>query len=213
MTYTIPLTDAQPPDAKLMTFEEFLEWHPEDGRRFELIGGVPQEMPNPIGPHEDVSGYLSGELFVHLREFNSNWYVPKSATIKPEREKTGYRPDVVVLDRTQLVREPLWLSSSSVIYGATIPLVIEVVSQNWRDDYDHKFSDYEAMGIREYWLVDFRALAAVRALGGPKQPTITVCELVEDSYTLKRFYAGDRLVSQVLPTFVLLVDDVFAAAG
>ncbi len=37
----------------------------------------------------------------------------------------------------------------------TVPLVIEVVSTNWRDDYGHKFVEYEAMGIQESWTVDF----------------------------------------------------------
>jgi Uma2 family endonuclease len=87
-----------------------------------------------------------------------------------------------------------------------------VVSQNWRDDYDYKFSDYEAMGIQEYWLVDFRALAAARAIGQPKQPTITLCTLVEEGYELKRYHTGDMLKSFVLPELQLSVDEVFAAA-
>jgi Uma2 family endonuclease len=195
-----------------MTFESFLNWHPEDGRRFELIHGVPREILNLSGDHESIAGYLFFELFVHLRQSNPNWFVPKSATVKPDREKTGFKPDVVVLDRSQLAKEPLWESSSSVIHGATIPLIIEVVSQNWRDDYDYKFSDYEAMGIREYWIVDFRAIASSRVLGKPKQPTITVCALVDDGYELKRYYAGNSIVSLVLPGLILAVDNVFAAA-
>ncbi len=35
----------------LMSFEAFLEWHPEDGRVFELIRGIPREV-NPKGTHE-----------------------------------------------------------------------------------------------------------------------------------------------------------------
>ena len=38
-------------------------------------------------------------------------------------------------------------------YGKSIPLVIEVVSTNWRDDYGHKLVEYEAMGMEEYWIV------------------------------------------------------------
>ena len=97
--------------------------------------------------------------------------------------------------------------------GVSIPLVIEVVSTKWRTDYDAKLLDYEAMRIREYWLVDYRALAAARAIGKPKQPTITVCSLTDDGYELARFHGGDKLVSQVLPGLELAVADVFAAAG
>jgi Uma2 family endonuclease len=199
--------------ASPMTFEVFLDWHPEDGRQFELLNGVPQEMPNPVGSHEDVIAFIKLILAIHLLEFNAQWYVANSATVKPGREGMGYRPDVVVLDRGQLAGEPLWGAASSILDGASIPLVIEVVSTNWRTDYDIKFSDYEAMGIREYWLVDYRALAAARAIGKPKQPTITVCCLTEEGYELERFHVGDRVVSRVLPGLVLAVADVFAAAG
>jgi Uma2 family endonuclease len=196
----------------LMTFESFLQWHPEDGRQFELIHGVPRKILSQTGAHEDIAGRLFLEIFVHLRQFHPNWYVPKSATVKSDREKTGYKPDVVVLDRSQLSAEPLWEGSSSVIHGATIPLIIEVVSQHWRDDYDYKFSDYEAMGIQEYWIVDFRAIGSARVLGNPKQPTITVCALGDDGYELTRYYAEDPLVSRVLPALDLTVNDIFAAA-
>ena len=210
MTYAPAIHDSP---ASLMTFEEFLEWHPEDGRQFELCKGVPQGMPNPIGPHEDVIAYLKLVLGMHLLKFNAPWYVANSATVKPQREGTGYKPDVVILDRHKLADETLWVDASSILHGDSVPLVIEVVSTNWRSDYDYKFSDYEAMGIREYWLVDYRALAAARAIGKPKQPTITVCSLTDDGYELARFHGGDVLVSQVLPELELAVADVFAAAG
>ena len=95
--------------------------------------------------------------------------------------------------------------------GKTAPLVVEVVSTNWRDDYGHKFVEYEAMGIAEYWLVDFRALGAVRHIGKPKQPTITICQLDGEEYQIRRFVAGEKLVSGVFPELDLTTDAVFAA--
>jgi len=209
MTYAPAIPERE---ASLMTLEEFLAWHPEDGRQFELINGIPEAMPNPKGPHEDIIAFIKLLLGMYLLKANAQWYVANSATVKPKREKTGYKPDIVVLDRSKLADEPLWESASSIVNGASIPLVVEVVSTNWRTDYDVKLSDYEAMGIREYWLVDYLALAAARAIGKPKQPTITVCSLTDDGYELARFHAGDLLVSQVLPELELAVTDVFAAA-
>lgn len=210
MTYAPAIVDDAP---SLMTFDAFLDWHPEDGRRFELLHGVPREMPNPLGSHEDVIAFMKLVLGMHLLKVNSSWYVANSATVRPRRELTGYKPDVVILDRPKLKDEPLWGTRSSIMNGRSIPLVIEVVSSNWRDDYDIKFSDYEAMGITEYWLIDFRALAAARAIGEPKQPTITVCYLTDDGYELRRFREGEQLVSRVLPELDLAVADIFAAAG
>ncbi len=68
------------------------------------------------------------------------------------------------------------------------------------------------MGICEYWLVDYRALGAVRHIGKPKQPTITICQLEGEEYQMRRFVAGERLVSGVFPELNLTSDAVFAAA-
>ena len=38
----------------LLTFEEFLAWYPEDGRRYELIEGEIVEM-RPVGQHELIA--------------------------------------------------------------------------------------------------------------------------------------------------------------
>ncbi len=97
-------------------------------------------------------------------------------------------------------------------HGTTVPLVIEVVSTNWRDDYGHKLVEYEAMGIQEYWIVDFRALGAVRHIGKPKQPTITICQLDDGEYQIHRFIAGEKLVSSIFPQLNLTTDKVLSAA-
>ena len=58
-------------------------------------------------------------------------------------------------------------------------MIIEVVSTNWRDDYLTKLRDYEEIGIKEYWIVDYLALGGRRYIGNPKQPTISIYQLVD----------------------------------
>lgn len=194
-----------------MSFEEFLAWYPDDGRRYELIeGGIVEVLPT--GPHEDIGGFLSAELNFEIRRSQSPYSIPRNCLIRPRVENSGYMPDVVVLNREQLPQETLWPTASVIQYGATVPLVIEVVSTNWRDDYGHKFVEYEAMGIQEYWMVDFRALGAVRHIGKPKQPTITICQLDNEEYQIRKFIAGEKLVSGVFPQLNITTDKVFAAA-
>ncbi|MGP1375213.1 MAG: Uma2 family endonuclease [Almyronema sp.] len=195
-----------------MSFEDFLNWYPEEGRRYELIEGVVVEML-PTGPHEDSGGFLSAELNFEIRRQPLPYSIPRACMIKPQAAGSGYVPDVVVLNRQLLQQEPLWPTASVIQHGQTVPLVVEVVSTNWRDDYGHKLVEYEAMGIAEYWLVDFRALGAVRHIGQPKQPTITICQLEGEEYQMRRFVAGEKLVSGVLPDLDLTTDAVFAAAG
>jgi Uma2 family endonuclease len=198
--------------ASPMSFEAFLAWYPDDGRRYELIQGAVVEML-PTGPHEDIGGFLGAELSFEIRRRQLPYSIPRTCLIRPQAEGSGYIPDVVVLNRDFLKQESLWPTASVIQAGKTAPLVIEVVSTNWRDDYGHKLVEYEAMGIAEYWLVDFRALGAVRHIGKPKQPTITICQLEGEEYQIRRFVAGEKLVSVAFPQLNLTTDQVFAAAG
>jgi len=196
---------------KPISFEEFLESYPEDGKRYELIEGVIVEML-PTGSHEDISGFLIAELSVEIRKQNLPYSIPKNCLLKPIAPRSGYVPDVALINREQLKDEPLWEKSSVIQNGQTVPLVIEVVSTNWRDDYGHKFVEYEAMGIVEYWIVDYRALGAVRYIGKPKQPTITICQLIEGEYQMEKYVQGDRLKSSIFPDLELITDVIFQAA-
>ncbi len=193
-----------------MSFDAFLDWYPDSGRRYELIEGDIVEVL-PTGPHEDIDGFLSAELNLEIRRSQKPYSIPRNCLIRPQAKNSGYIPDVVILNRERLAHETLWPTASVIQNGATAPLVIEVVSTNWRDDYGHKFVEYEAMGIQEYWIVDFRALGAVRHIGKPKQPTITICQLDDEEYQIRRFVAGEKLVSEIFPQLDLMADEVFAA--
>ncbi len=198
-------------DCDRMSFEEFIEWYPEDGKRYELYRGVVREMM-PTGTHEDTSGFLAANLNFEIRRCNLQFSIPRSCLLKPELAETGFIPDVVVLDRRELVNEPLWQKSSVIQNGKTVPLVIEVVNTNWSDDHEIKLSQYEAMGIAEYWIVDYRALGAVRHIGKPKQPTVTVCKLIEGEYQLFLYTAGKQIESDIFPELNLMTDAIFQTA-
>ncbi len=200
------------PQTKPISFEEFLKWYPEDGKCYELIEGVIFEML-PTGSHEDISGFLIAELNFEIRKQKLPYSIPKNCLLKPLAPRSGYLPDIAVIHREHIKDEPLWEKSSVIQNGKTVPLVIEVVSSNWRDDYGHKFVEYEAMGISEYWIVDYRALGAVRYIGKPKQPTITICQLIEGEYQMKKFMKGDRLKSVVFPELDLTPEAIFQSTS
>ena len=194
-----------------ISFAEFLKCYPDDGKRYELIEGVIVEML-PTGSHEDISGFLVAELNFEIRKQNLPYSIPKNCLLKPLAPRSGYLPDVAVINREYIQDEPLWDKSSVIQNGQTVPLVIEVVSTNWRDDYGHKFVEYEAMGIAEYWIVDYCALGAVRYIGKPKQPTVTICKLIEGEYQMEKFNQGDRLKSNIFPELELTTNAIFQAA-
>jgi Uma2 family endonuclease len=197
---------------KLVTFEEFVDWLPENRRvRYELHKGQIVEMAQPVGEHEEVKGFLARKATVEFDRLDLPYFMPNQVIVRPPEKDSGYIPDVLVLNRANLENENLWKKQSIVSLGASIPLVIEVVSTNWRDDYYLKYADYEEMGIPEYWIVDYAALGGRNFIGNPKQPTITVCNLVDEEYQISKFRDSDRIISQTFPEFNLTPNQIFQA--
>lgn len=200
------MTQALP---KLLTFDEFIECYPNDGKRYELHEGVIVEMPPPSGDHEDVVGFLMRKLGVEIERLNLPFNIPKTGFVRTPSANSSYLPDVLVVNQNNLKNEPLWKKESTVIQSESVPLVIEVVSTNWRDDYHKKYADYEEMGIPEYWIVDYGALGARKFLGNPKQPTIFVCQLVDGEYQTTQFQNNNPIVSPTFPQLNLTAQQIF----
>ncbi|AFY33331.1 Uma2 family endonuclease [Calothrix sp. PCC 7507] len=196
---------------KTVTFAEFIEWKPED-KRYELHDGVIIEMSQPLGGHEEVTGFLTIDLAVECKRLNLPYLIPNKALVKLPESESAYLPDVLFLNRSKLVDEPLWKKESTVTKGDSIPLAIEVVSTNWRVDYYRKYGDYEELGINEYWIVDYLALGAYKYVGNPKQPTISICSLIEGEYQVNQFRGSDKIVSPTFPELNLTAEQIFQAA-
>lgn len=192
---------------KPITFTEFVEWKP-DGGNYELHNGVIREM-QPRGKHEEIIGFLATEFTLEFRRLNLAYFIPKQALVKVPNNETGYSPDVLILNRDNLVNEPLWEKYSTVQTNFSIPLVVEIVSSNWRDDYLTKVKDYEEIGIKEYWIVDYLGLGGRRYIGNPKQPTISIYSLVDEEYQVTQFKQNDVVVSPSLTELSLMVEQVF----
>jgi Uma2 family endonuclease len=197
---------------KTITFDEFVAWIPENSvRRYELHNGVIVEMPLGTGDHSAVAGFISGELFLEIRQQQLPYLVPKEYIVKSVADKSGYSPDVIVLDLPALANEPRWKKESIITMGPSVRLAVEVVSTNWRDDYFLKASDYEEMGIPEYWIVDYLGLGGRKFIGNPKQPTLSVCQLVDGEYQVKLFRGDDRVESLAFPELNLTAEEIFRA--
>ena len=199
--------------SKLVTFDEFIAWYPENStHHYELHNGIIVEMPLPKGGHEEVVGLLVKKLNVEFDRLNLPYFIPKTVIVKLAEDESGYSPDVLVLNSDNLIKEPVWKNESIIQKAASIPLVIEVVSTNWRDDYHKKYADYEVMGISEYWMVDYLALGGREFIGKPKQPTILVYSLDEGEYQVNKFRGDDRIQSPTFPELNLTAQQIFKVA-
>ena len=120
---------------------------------------------------------------------------------------------MVVLDSAALETELRWEKASTIENGVSVKLVIEVVSTNWQDDYETKMAEYEALGIPEYWIIDYAGLGGVRHIGSPKQPTLTICTLVDGEYETRQFRGDEAIVSPLFPGLKLTAVQVLASAN
>ncbi len=205
-------------DKTPVSFDEFIDWYPEHSEsRYELRRGVISEMPKPRGKHSRLAGDLALDLGIVMRKTNQPYFIPKECVVKIASD-TGYEPDIVVLDEAAIADEPRWERESIITLSQSIKLVVEVVSTNWRDDYLVKLGDYEAFGIQEYWVADYLGIGGRRYIGSPKQPTFTVCSLVDREYEMQQFREGDpfgdspqraRIISSTFPEWQLTVDQIF----
>ena len=192
---------------KILTFETFLDRYC-DNFRYELADGELVDR-SPTGPHETVSGKLATQIGIAIAAEKLPWFIPRTCLIRPFSDAaTARRPDIVVLDETAIVSEPLWEREPVITLGRSVKLVVEVVSTNWETDYARKVEEYAILGIPEYWIVDYRGLGGVAFIGKPKQPTITVCQLIDQDYTQQQFRLGQPIISPLLKSLQLRLDDI-----
>lgn len=197
--------------SETLNFEAFLEWDDGSDRSFELVDGIPVPLVEPNANHEDVADDLCDWLKQHCQEYDLP-YVPKR--LKQVRMRTEFgekeksrKPDIVVFDRAEWQRMK-GLSSPAAAYVCP-PLVIEVVSTNWQDDYLIKLAEYGELGIPEYWIVDYAAIGGRLYIGNPKQPTISIYTLVDGEYEVQQFRGSERIVSPTFGNMELTAEQVF----
>ena len=203
------MTQAAP---KLLTFDDFIARY-GDNELYELIDGelIDVEL---TGPHEEVAAFVLRKVNVESERLSVTWFTPARCLIKPLGTSTALRPDVVVLDKAAITNEPLWRNEPIITLGASVQLVVEVVSTNWQNDYARKVEDYSTIGIPEYWLVDYLGLGGRDYIGNPKQPTISIYQLSASGnqyHKPAQFRGSDRIISPTFNSLQLTAEQIFAA--
>jgi Uma2 family endonuclease len=200
-------------ELQFLSFEAFLDWDDGSDRNFELVDGVPVPLVEPNADHEDVADELCDRLKQHCREYDLPYVSKRLKQVRmrtePGEKEKSRKPDIVVFDRAEWQRMK-GLSSPAAAYICP-PLVIEVVSTNWQDDYLIKLAEYGALGISEYWIVDYAAIGGRLYIGNPKQPTISIYTLIDGEYEVQQFRGNDRVVSSIFGSLELTAEQIFRA--
>ena len=196
-----------------LTLEEYLSYEDGTDTRYELVDGELAPMSVGTGKHADIIWFLT-RRFEDLIEQSKRPWIARSSVISiqsPRGQKwnTARIPDITIIDSVQ------WeaMSSREAIVNMNEPpplLIVEVVSPSTKsDDYRSKRGEYGFLNIPEYWIVDYLGLGGRRYIGNPKQPTISVNQLVDGEYVVNQFRGDDVVRSLAFPDLNLTAEQIF----
>ena len=164
---------------------------PDDGRRYEVIGGELVVSPAPSTKHQRVSFRLSRILGDYLERVGSG-----EAFAAPIDVFLGTH-DIVQPDLVVVLKQHADRVTDAGIEGAPV-IVIEITSpSSQRMDRIRKSATYATFGVPEYWIVD------------PDTETTLVQALVDGRYLPSEDYAGS-VRSVQLPDLFIDPSDIFA---
>ncbi|MEG4336185.1 Uma2 family endonuclease [Microcoleus sp. D3_18_C2] len=189
-----------------LTFADFLEKYPEGSGIYELVNGEIVKV-EATRAHKNVARYLVKSFDKESERLGLDYIVDKDIvlrTVTASGQEQGRNPDVGV------VKASVW-NSNVRGYGALtepIQLAVEVTSTNWEDDYVDNLDEYQRLGICEYWIVDYLAIASRAYLGNPKIPTVFVYSLENGSYLVQSFTGNERIMSKTFPELEITVEQL-----
>jgi Uma2 family endonuclease len=182
---------------RLYSFEEYLAFDDGTDNRYELVDGRLELMNPPTFRHLLIAKFIEQIFDAEIKRLSLPWLCFKEAGIR-----TGWRKsrlsDLYIVPVEQ-VRD--FLDRSAV---AEIPplLAVEVVSpESVSRDYRYKRSEYAALEIPEYWIVD------------PMESKVTVLLWEEGLYEETVFIGNQNIVSRTFPELTLTVEQVLAAGN
>lgn len=193
----------------LLTFDQFLNF--SDGNElneYELVDGRLLIMPEPSELHEEILEFLSFMFELTYRRRKLKYSVRKRNSLFVEETKAR-RPDITVIER------PKVFNDNQPIQGIrTIPfMIVEIASGNWSTDLVDKQEEYQALGVPEYWIVDYPGQIPAKYCLRGKGKKVIVLTLDNGEYQRCEYLVGETIPCQTFPDLVLTVDQVLAADG
>jgi Uma2 family endonuclease len=135
---------------RLLTYDDLCQT-PDDGNRYEIIGGELIVSPSPNLRHQDVVGDLHVLIRAHLRSAPQ----PLGKVVLSPFDIRLSPHDIVVPDLLFIRQDRLDLLESGRYAMGPPDLVVEVISPSSRkSDPGAKLQPYARSGIPEYWLID-----------------------------------------------------------
>ncbi len=132
-----------------LTYEEFLREY--DGQYAEYVDGEIINNMSVTDRHDDLTIFLKALLvfFVQAKNLGKIHGEPYQMRMVLEDKIKGREPDVffVATENSDRIKEQYFEGAAD--------LVIEVISpESVTRDTQDKFEEYEAAGVKEYWIID-----------------------------------------------------------
>ena len=146
------VTDQVP--ARKMTYEEFLDWADEDTYA-EWVDGEVELMSPASAEHQDLAVFLTRLLAEYAEEHDAGKVLPAPFQMRLDAVRRGREPDLLFI-----TKQTLPILRRNFLDGPA-DLAIEIVSpESALRDRGAKYAEYEAGGVREYWIIDAEARRA-----------------------------------------------------
>ena len=193
--------------AKLLSFEEYLTYDDGSECRYELLDtGELVELPN----ENEINILLAMTLARYLQQFvpwrlirlNTSviQVTPTTFTLLDGRRRRIRQqsriPDLMVLTLTG-ARQIFGKPSGLALHHDNPTLIVEFVSEsNAGEDYFDKRAQYEARGVREYWIADRH------------QQKVTVLTMAGDRYEEAVCQGSTAIQSKVFPDAEITAEQI-----
>ncbi|MGK7942460.1 MAG: Uma2 family endonuclease [Crocosphaera sp.] len=182
---------------KIYNFEDYCQYNDQSDNHYELVDGRLVLMNPPTVRHFLLAKFLE-MTFDQLIEKNALPLI----CFRDAGVRTGWRksrlPDVFITTKESASE----LLDQSAIFQIPPLLIVEIVSpESVTRDYRYKRSEYAALGVDEYWIVD------------PKNETIMILLLEEGLYEERIYNLSDKLVSRLFSELNLTVNQVLVSGN
>ncbi len=179
---------------KLLSFDEYLNYDDGTNNRYELVLGKLEIMNPPTVRHFLIAKFLEQIFDREINNKNLNWLCFREAGIRTGWQKSRL-PDILLIDKKSAIE----LLDNAAVFQTTPFLIVEIVSpESATRDYRYKRSEYAALEVPEYWIID------------PRANKITVFVLNEGLYEETIFTEGEKIVSPTFTELELTVKEILS---
>jgi Uma2 family endonuclease len=182
---------------KTYTYADYLKWTFDE--RLELIKGKIFTMsPAPGTNHQRLSLRLGQWIANYLTGKPCEVFLAPFDVRLPRRSKSDQQILTVLQPDVCVICDPKKVDEKGCIGAPDI--VVEVLSLgNNKKELQNKYEVYEEAGILEYWIIH------------PLEKTFLKYTLIDDKFQPSRLLTiGDEVTTEILPGFILSLDELFA---